>query len=185
MEGVERDGVTGISGSEDAVKKLLLVGFQGVPLGARFFQMEDVAFGVSEAEEMILLCFFDDEVAADGEVDDGGSDVAHVDRVVDEGADFGRREIVRRLILRGDGAETRVAAVSPPPPEHREEGDDRDEERPVAAQQAKDAGKGRGFADGAFVESDGDGKAFVDRQRIAGLYIHAGTRDFHGGIARA
>ena len=35
-----------------------------------------------------MFRFFDDEIAADGKVDDGGGDVAHVDGVVDEGADF-------------------------------------------------------------------------------------------------
>src|ERR1700681_1784118 len=96
--------------------------------------MENVVLGVSEAEELVFLPFFNDEVAADGEVDDGGGDVAHVHGIVDERAYFAGSQVVRGLILRGDGAEAGVAAAGPPPPKHDEEGGDREKERPVAAQ---------------------------------------------------
>src|SRR6202035_2096773 len=126
--------------TEEAIEKLLLVGLEGIPLGARLFQMEDVILGVSQAEELVFLSFLDDEEAADGEVDDGGGDVAHVHGIVDQGAYFAGSQIVGRLILRGDGTEARVAAAGPPPPEHQEEGGDREEERPVAAQIEGQAG---------------------------------------------
>src|SRR5579859_1123514 len=34
MQSIERDGVTGVSGAEDSVEKFLLVGLEGIPLGA-------------------------------------------------------------------------------------------------------------------------------------------------------
>src|SRR5208283_4053632 len=153
-------------------------GFQGGPFGASFFQVKDVVLGVGEAEQVILLFFLDGEVATDREVNDGGSDVAHVHGVVDEGADFGGGQVVGRFVLRGDGAEARVAAAGPPPPEHEEKGDDGNEERPVAAEDARKDGKSSGFAHRAFVEGDGDGEAFVEGEGGAGLHVHAAAGDF-------
>ena len=144
--------------------------------------MEDVVLGVGEAEQFVFLFFFDGEVAADGEIDDGGSDVAHVDGIIHERADFAGSEFVRRLVLCGDGTQAGIAAAGPPPPEHQEESDDREKERPIAAEIEEEDGEGGGFADGAFVEGDSDGEAFMHGKRAAGLHVHAGADDFNCGI---
>src|SRR5579883_2161997 len=112
---------------------------------------------------MVFLFFLDDEVAADSEVDDGGGDVAHVDGIVDQSADFSGSELIGRLVLGGDGAKARIAAAGPPPPEHG------DEEGPVAAEIEEEAGERRGFADGALVEGNGKGEPLMHGQWLIGM----------------
>ncbi len=73
---------------------------------------------MDEAEHAVMLMLLDDKIAADGEVNDGGSDVAHVGGIVDERAGFAGSELIGRLVLRGDGTKARIAAGGPPQIEH-------------------------------------------------------------------
>src|SRR5579885_3886169 len=131
---------------------------------------------------MVFLFFLDDEVAADSEVDDGGGDVAHVDGIVDQSADFSGSELIGRLLVGGDGAKARIAAAGPPPPEHEEERGDWDEEGPVAAEIEEEAGERRGFADGALVEGNGKGEPLMHGQRLIGMDVDTGAGDFDGSF---
>ena len=169
--------------SEKAAEKFLLVRLERSPIGLRFLQMEDVFLGVGEAEKVVFLLLLDDEIAADGEVDDGGGDVPHVDGIVDQRADFAGSEFVGRFVLRSNGAKARIAAARPPQPEHQGEGDEGKNERPVAAKIKEEYARGSGLADGAFVERDGDGEAFVHGQGAGGADVDASAGDFGGGIA--
>ena len=69
---------------------------------------------MKEAEHTIFLMFFDDDEAADGEVDNGSGDVPHIGGIVDEGANLAGSESIGWLVLRGDRAKTRIAAARPP-----------------------------------------------------------------------
>src|SRR5208283_299245 len=118
-----------------------------------------------------------------GKINDGGGDVPHVHGIIDQSADFARSELIGRLVLRGDGAKARVAALCPPQPEHQNEGDDGNEERPIALEIEKESVGARGFADGAFVEGDGEGEPLVNTKGSGGVDVHAGADDFGGGVA--
>src|SRR5213082_3076294 len=85
---------------------------------------------MDEAEHAVVLMFFDDQIATDSEIDDGSGDVAHVGGIVDEGAGFARSELIRRLILRGDGAKAWIAAARPPQIKH----NDKRKERQASGQ---------------------------------------------------
>ena len=88
---------------------------------ARLQQMKNVVFGF-EDQQCCVDGLLNLDVPAHGEVDNGGSDVARVDRVVDERAGFGRRHVFRWLVHGGDGeAGLRVAALAPPHAEHHDE----------------------------------------------------------------
>ena len=63
MEIGKRNDIAGVAISEKAVEKLLFVGLESGPIGLRFLQMEDVLLGVSEAEKVIFLLLFDDEIS--------------------------------------------------------------------------------------------------------------------------
>src|SRR5882672_12950069 len=104
--------------------------------------MEDIVLVVDESHHTVFRFFLDGKVAAHGEVHDGRSDIAYVHGIVCECANFTRRELIRRLVLSGDGAKSRIAAPGPPQPEHREKRGNGKEEWPIAAQ------KKSGFFDG-------------------------------------
>ena len=81
-------GFTNGAEGENSVQERLLVGLQLGPLGAVFLQDEIVVLVMDEAEHAVVLMLLDEQVAAHGEIDDGGGDVAHVGGVVDERAGF-------------------------------------------------------------------------------------------------
>ena len=58
-------------------------------------------------------------------------------------------------------------------------------ERPVAAEEQSEFVDSVGFADGAFVESDGDGEAFVIGERSGGADFDTVAGDFGSGVAIA
>jgi len=178
---VEGDEIAGIARTEKAVEKGLFMGLERGPLGAGFLEVEDVVLTVSEAEEMIFLFFLDDDVATDGQVNDGGSDIAHVHGVVDQGTHFAGRELVGRFILCSDGAQARVAAACPPPPEHKYEDENGKDKRPIAAEIEEEEGEGGGLADGALIECGGEREAFVNVERSGGLHVDAGAFDSGAG----
>src|SRR5215471_8235556 len=144
--------------------------------------MKEIFLGVRETEEMRNVAFLDDQIAANSEVDNGGGNVAHIDGIVDECADFTGGELFWGLILRGDGTKCGITAASPPPPKHDRENQDRDDERPVATQVEKEQIDARRFSQRAFVASDRNGKTFTCCQRGIGLNIDATADDIDGGI---
>src|SRR5213078_820788 len=119
-------------------------------LGAIFFQDEVVVLVMDEAEHAVVLMFFDDQIATDSEIDDGGGDVAHVGGIVDEGAGFAGSELIRRLILRGDGAKAWIAAARPPQIKHNDKRKERQSQWPVAAEEKAGFVKGCGYDHTAF-----------------------------------
>ena len=109
---------------------------QNAPLSPGFFQMKEIFLAVREPEEMILGLLLDHDEAADREIDDRGGNVAHIHGVINQRADFAGRQLVRRLVLRGDGSKTRIAAAPPPQAEHEEESKYGNCEGPIAPEEA-------------------------------------------------
>ncbi len=127
---------------------------------------------------MIGGALFDDEKSADGQVNDGCSDVSHIGGIVDERADFAWRELSWRLILRGDRSETRVTALLPPQPEHESGDHQRQAERPIAAEKKECFRGGGGLFHRIFIEGDRDGQAFVIAKRDGGMDLDAVAHNF-------
>src|SRR5882757_11379882 len=118
------NGFAYCSGREQTLEQRLLVRLQLGPFRAIFLDDKVVILVVHQAEQAIFLVLFDGDVAADRQVDYGRGDVAHVGRVIHERANFSGRELIWWLVLCGDRAEVRVAAVLPPQVEHHHKRDD-------------------------------------------------------------
>ena len=93
--------------------KTVREGLRG-PLRAVFLENEAVVLVVKQTQHAIFLMLFDDHVAANGEVDDGSGDVAHVDGVIDEGANFAWSELDRAARIVRRWTKARIAAACPP-----------------------------------------------------------------------
>ena len=169
---------------ENSVQERLLVGLQLGPLGAVFLQDEVVVLVMDEAEHAVVLMLLDDQVAAHGKIDDGGGDVAHVGGVIDERAGFAGSELIRRLVLRGDGTKTRIAAAGPPQIKHDDESGQRQTQRPIAAEEKAGFVDRRRLMDETFVESHGDGQSFVIAERVVRANFNAIGCNFHARAAR-
>src|ERR1700739_1791219 len=130
-----RNGFAHGSSCEKTFEQRLLVRLELRPFGAILLHDEVVILVVHEPEHALFLMFLDNDVAANGKVDDGCGDVAHVSGIIYERTYFSGREMVRWLILRGDGSKARVAPACPPQIEHHNKCGDWDAQRPIAAQE--------------------------------------------------
>ena len=56
---------------------------QRSPIGLRFLQMEQVLLGMRQSKQVVFRLLFNDDIAANSEIDNRSGDVSHVDGVVD------------------------------------------------------------------------------------------------------
>src|SRR5258708_21785629 len=173
------------SGRKQTPEQYLLVRLQLGPFRAIFLDDKVVILVVHQAEQAIFLVLFNGDVAADRQVHDGRGDVAHIGRVIHKGANFPGRELIWWLVLCGDRAEVRVAAVRPPQVEHHHKRDDGNTQRPIAAQDLGESARGSRFVNEALVEGDSDRQSFVQMQRLASVNFDAVSGDFDVGILGA
>src|SRR5215469_14120736 len=82
------------AGVKNAVKQGLFVRLQSRPIATIFLQNEAVVLRFVKPHDVLLGVLLDDDVAADGKIDDGGGDVAHVGGVVNKCADFAGSELL-------------------------------------------------------------------------------------------
>src|SRR5580700_6705443 len=131
------------------------------PLGGRALEVKNIFFAVREAEEMVFVLLLDRKVCLHGEVDERRRDVTHRGFVIDERAAFAGSELIRWLVLHGDGAALGVSATRPPEPQHDEKRDDGEKERPIATKEESDFRRGGGRVNESLVQSHDDCETFA------------------------
>src|ERR1700675_4459845 len=161
------------------------MGTSAAPLSSRFFQVKNVSPAVRKTEEMTFVRLFDGEVSLDGEVNEGGGDIAHGGFVVHQRAALAGSELVGRLVLHGDGVAFGIAAAGPPEPEHHEERHDGDEERPITAQEKHNPGGGARRVHETLVPADHGGEALVKCEGASGLNLDGVAINLDARILRA
>src|ERR1700688_1219773 len=128
--------------------------------------------------------FFDLNVAAHGEIDDGAGDVAGMDGVVDQSSGFGGTNAFGRLVLRSDGdAGIGIASHGIPEGKHHGQGQQRQKHDGIAAEkpsQLRD--RGRRFED-SLRDINVNGNAAVHGKRVGGFEKNVGAFDFGGRVA--
>src|SRR5262249_23745995 len=122
--------------------------------------MKDIVLVVPQAEHVAFLFFLNYEIAANREIHNRRGNVAHVGGFVDQSTDLPRRQLVWRLVLRGNRTKAGITAPRPPQIEHQSENSEGNEEDRITAERTEKLFGGRRLMDEAFVESDGNGHTF-------------------------
>ena len=144
-------------------------GARSCPIRRGLEQVKDVVLVVEE--QALLDRLFDLQIAAHGQIDDGGCDVARMDGVVDAALRFGGRD----MPLGGSymGATDMPGSGSRPLYHHSAnitpkvtEGQEHDG---IAAQEPAEVGERTGLLQNAFGNVDVDGHAAAHGQRICGF----------------
>jgi hypothetical protein len=134
----------------------------------RLLQRERVILVREEPEKPLVLCFGDVHVPADGEIDDGGREVAHVRPAIDQRAELGGRHLLRRFVPRRDRRQLRIAASRPPQLQHSEEYERGNGERQVAVEHIPCPFERGGPVHDSGIPADHDSDPFAKPEPLSG-----------------
>src|SRR6202795_538310 len=125
--------------------------------------------------------FFDLNVAAHGQIDDGAGNVAGMDGVVDQSSGFGGTNALGRLVLRGYG-NTRIGIASHGIPEgkHHGQGQQREEHNGITAEKPSQPREGGRRFEHSLRDINVDSDAPAHGKWVSGFEKNVGAFNFGG-----